>query len=155
MLNFQQIADVMENEMKKLDRLSKQIANVEDVDARLGIQIRKLTQLMLQDAKFAIIKHRSSSTSQHNSGSSSSSRASPSAPSTPIRTMTPPPPPPSQPTPPKQLARHFSPLAGNGLQVRYIKLKTIKILIRTPTQCQQCQPSKSGQHRTNCPMKIR
>ena len=152
MLNFQQIADVMENEMKKLDRLSKQIANVEDVDARLGIQIRKLTQLMLQDAKFAIIKHRSS-TSQHNSGSSSSSRASPSAPSTPIRTMTPPPP--SQPTPPKQPAKHFSPLAGNGLQVRYIKLNNIKILIRMPTQCQQCQPSKSGQHRTNCPMKIR
>ena len=78
----------MENEMKKLDRLSKQIANVEDVDDRLAAQIRKLSQLMLQDAKFALISHRSNC-----SDSSSSSRNSPSAPSTPIRTMTPPPPP--------------------------------------------------------------
>jgi len=111
-LAAKQIADVMENEMKKLDRLSKQIANVEDVDARLGTQIRKLTQLMLQDAKFAIIKHRSNG--QH-SGSSSSSRASPSAPSTPIRTMTPPPLQPTKPPPPEP-AKQFSPLASNGLQ---------------------------------------
>jgi len=94
-LAAQQIAEVMENEMKKLDRLSKQIANVEDVDSRLAAQIRKLSQLMLQDAKFALITHRGTC-----SDSSSSSRNSPSAPSTPIRTMTPPPPkPPVQSSP--------------------------------------------------------
>lgn len=89
--------------MKKLDRLSKQIANVEDVDDRLAAQIRKLSHLMLQDAKFALITHRSNC-----SDSSSSSRNSPSAPSTPIRTMTPP--------PPKQ-AVQSSPLSNKTPQV--------------------------------------
>ena len=133
--------------MKKLDRLSKQIANVEDVDARLGTQIRKLTQLMLQDAKFAIIKHRSNG--QH-SGSSSSSRASPSAPSTPIRTMTPPPLQPTKPPPPEP-AKQFSPLASNGLQVRDGR-SDINNDCQTRTS-KVCQLSRYGRLRTNCPMR--
>lgn len=114
-LAAKQIADVMENEMKKLDRLSKQIANVDEVDPRLGVQIRKLAQLMLQDAKFAIIKHRSA----QSDSSSSSSRNSPSAPSTPIRTMTPPPSTIQRPSPVKSALS--SSLSNNIVQTPSVK----------------------------------
>ena len=107
--------------MKKLDRLSKQIANVDEVDPRLGVQIRKLAQLMLQDAKFAIIKHRSA----QSDSSSSSSRNSPSAPSTPIRTMTPPPSTIQRPSPVKSALS--SSLSNNIVQVCFI---TFEIIIK-------------------------
>ena len=103
--------------MKKLDRLSKQIANVDEVDPRLGIQIRKLAQLMLQDAKFAIIKHRSAQ-SDSSSSSRNSPSYSPSAPSTPIRTMTPPPTTVQRPSPVK--SAFTSPLSNNDVQVKVI-----------------------------------
>ena len=107
--------------MKKLDRLSKQIANVEDVDDRLAAQIRKLSQIMLQDAKFALITHRSNC-----SDSSSSSRNSPSAPSTPIRTMTPPPPP-KKPVQSSPLSNKTSQVIifRNNIKVTYF-IQTIK-----------------------------
>ena len=44
--------------MKKLERLSKQLSSVEEIDSRLSISIRKVTQIVIQDVKFEIISNR-------------------------------------------------------------------------------------------------
>ena len=50
--------DKIETDMKKLERLSKQLSSVEEIDSRLSISIRKVTQIVIQDVKFEIISNR-------------------------------------------------------------------------------------------------
>ena len=56
--NIQEHVDKIETDMKKLERLSKQLSSVEEIDSRLSISIRKVTQIVIQDVKFEIISNR-------------------------------------------------------------------------------------------------
>ena len=44
--------------MRKLDRLAKQLANIEEIDTRFLKGIKRLTATILQDAKIQIVTNK-------------------------------------------------------------------------------------------------
>jgi uncharacterized protein YjgD (DUF1641 family) len=56
--DIQEHVEKIETDIKKLERLSKQLSSVEEIDSRLSISIRKVTQIVIQDVKFEIISNR-------------------------------------------------------------------------------------------------
>ena len=48
----------MEKEMKKLERISKQISNIEEIEVQLSKSIKTLTSIILADAKYSLISNR-------------------------------------------------------------------------------------------------
>lgn len=55
---IQNLATRIETEMRKLDRLAKQLANIEEIDVRFLKGIRRLTATILQDAKIQIVTNK-------------------------------------------------------------------------------------------------
>ena len=55
---IQNLATRIETEMRKLDRLAKQLANIEEIDVRFLKGIRRLTTTILQDAKIQIVTNK-------------------------------------------------------------------------------------------------
>ena len=77
--------------MRKLDRLCKQIGNIEDVDGRFIKGLERVTTSTLQDAKFEMVAHRAELDGRKLGSSRSSPYSSPysSFPSTPQKSSTP------------------------------------------------------------------
>ena len=48
----------MDKEMKKLERISKQIANIDEIEIQLAKSIRTLANIVLADAKYTLISNR-------------------------------------------------------------------------------------------------
>jgi len=80
---FREHVDKIETDMKKLERLSKQLSSVEEIDSRLSISIRKVTQIVIQDVKFEIISNRTKIESSSSSMASSLNSPNRTRPSTP------------------------------------------------------------------------
>ena len=55
---IQNFATRIETEMRKLDRLAKQLANIEEIDVRFLKGIKRLTTTILQDAKIQIVTNK-------------------------------------------------------------------------------------------------
>lgn len=92
---FKELVTKLEAEMRKLERLSQQVGNVEDADERFVRGLHRVTSLALHDTKLEMITRRSELDGYSRGNSMSSSKSSPrsspfsSFPSTPVTSSTP------------------------------------------------------------------